>query len=326
MKIVALAGGVGGAKLVFGLSNCLPDGSLTVIVNTGDDFDHFGLRICPDLDTVCYTLAGISNSAMGWGRAEETWNAMQSLDQLDAPTWFRLGDRDLGTHLERTRLLAAGWSLSEVTEKFCDNWGIREQVLPMSNDRTPTLVDSDEGQLAFQDYFVRRHCQPRVNGFHFAGIESAQPAPGVLNALQEADIVIICPSNPWVSIDPILAVPGIKKTTMGEHERKRVVAVSPIIAGEAVKGPAAKMYLEMGLDPSATSVAQHYGSRIRGGILNGYVFDHLDADQNDAITASGLSTMITNTLMKTNEDRIFLAKEVLEFCELLITEQKTLLD
>jgi LPPG:FO 2-phospho-L-lactate transferase len=322
MKVVAFAGGVGGAKLVAGLSKILPASSLTVVVNTGDDFDHFSLRICPDLDTVCYTLAGFANSMTGWGWEDETWNAMQSLEQLNAPTWFRLGDRDLGTHLERTRLLAAGWKLNEVTEKFCRQWGIGVHILPMSNDRTPTLVDTAEGQLDFQDYFVRLNCQPRVSGFHFAESESAQPAPGVLDALQEADIVIICPSNPWVSIGPILAVPGIKATMMAASEGRPVIAVSPIIAGAAVKGPAAKMYKEMGLEPSATSVAQHYGSRSQGGILTGYVFDHRDADQNDVITALGLLTLVTNTLMKSDEDRLFLAKEVLAFGQNLISEHE----
>jgi LPPG:FO 2-phospho-L-lactate transferase len=326
MKVVALAGGVGGAKLVAGLSKILPEDSLTVIVNTGDDFDHLGLRICPDLDTVCYTLAGLANSTTGWGRVEETWNAMQSLEQLGGPNWFRLGDRDLGTHLERTRLLSDGWSLSEVIEKFCETWGITQRVLPMSNDRTPTLVDSDEGQLAFQDYFVRRKCEPHVSGFHFAGIELAHPAPGVLESLQAAEIVIICPSNPWVSIDPILAVPGIKEAILGHHVRKQVVAVSPIIAGEAVKGPAAKMYLEMGIEPSAKSVAQHYDSQIRGGMLTGYVFDNLDADQNGDITDIGLATYITNTLMKTTEDRVNLAKEVMTFGENLIIKLLNLMN
>ena len=318
MKVVALAGGVGGAKLVDGLSRIVPEGSLTVIVNTGDDFDHLGLRICPDLDTVCYTLAGLANPATGWGREEETWNAMQSLEQLGGPGWFRLGDRDLGTHLERTRLLSEGWTLSEVTEKFCETWGITQRVLPMSNDRTPTLVDSDEGQLTFQDYFVRRKCQPHVAGFQFADMESAQPAPRVLESLQDAEIVIICPSNPWVSIGPILAVPGIREAILGHHVWKQVVAVSPIIAGEAVKGPAAKMYREMGIEPSARSVANHYDSQVRDGILTGFVFDHLDADQEDDIAELRLATYVTDTLMKTTDDRVNLAKEVITFSENLI--------
>ena len=318
IKVVALAGGVGGAKLVDGLSRILRSDYLTVIVNTGDDFDHLGLRICPDLDTVCYTLAGLANLTTGWGRKAETWNAMQSLAELGGPIWFRLGDWDLGTHLERTRLLAEGSTLSEVTKKFCEIWGILPQILPMSDNLVPTIVRSDQGELAFQDYFVKRNCQPRVTGFYFAGIESAKPSPGVQQALTEAEIVLICPSNPWVSIDPILAVPGIKEAILDDSVRKQVIAVSPIIAGEAVKGPAAKIYLEMGIRPSAASVAQHYGSREMGGFLDGYVFDHLDADQDQEIIGLGLATLETNTLMRTIEDRMRLAEEVIDFSKQLI--------
>ncbi|MBE9473385.1 MAG: 2-phospho-L-lactate transferase, partial [Chloroflexi bacterium] len=307
-----------GAKLVDGLSRILPSDSLTVIVNTGDDFDHLGLRICPDLDTVCYMLAGLANLTTGWGRKAETWNALQSLAELGGPAWFRLGDRDLGTHLERTRLLAKGYALSEVTQKFCEVWGIAPRILPMSDDQIPTMVKSDEGELAFQDYFVKRKCQPRVTGFYFAGIESAQPSPGVQQSLSEAEIVLICPSNPWVSIDPILAVPGIKEVILDRAKRKQVIAVSPIIAGAAVKGPAAKMYLEMGINPSAASVAQHYGSQDMGGLLNGYVFDHLDAGQDQEITGLGLATLVTNTLMKTLEDRMRLAEQVIDFGKKLL--------
>jgi LPPG:FO 2-phospho-L-lactate transferase len=320
MRVVALAGGVGGAKLVDGLSKILPDESLTVIVNTGDDFDHLGLRICPDLDTVCYTLAGIANPASGWGRADESWQAMESVGQLGGPTWFRLGDRDLGTHLERTRLLAGGYTLSEVTRQFCEVWGINALVLPMSDDHIPTMVSSDEGELSFQEYFVRRQCHPRVSGFHFMGIGSSYPAPGVIESLNEAELIIICPSNPWVSIDPILSVPGVRDAMIAKADSSKLIAVSPIIAGQAVKGPAAKMYQEMGLAPSATSVAQHYGSQVGGRLLTGFVFDNLDADQKGAITEIGLPILITNTLMKTQEDRIRLSKEVITFGKKLLQD------
>ncbi len=318
IKVVALAGGVGGAKLVDGLSRILPSDSLTVIVNTGDDFDHLGLRICPDLDTVCYTLAGLANVTTGWGRIAETWNALQSLAELGGPTWFRIGDRDLGTHLERTRLLAKGDTLSEITNKFSQVWGIEPRILPMSDDQIPTMVQSDEGELGFQDYFVKRKCQPQVTGFYFAGIESAQPSPGVEKSLFEAEIVLICPSNPWVSIAPILAVPGIKEAILDDTGRKQVIAVSPIIAGAAVRGPAAKMYLEMGLNPSAASVAQQYGTWNMGGLLNGFVFDRLDIDQDEEISGLGMATLVTNTLMKTLEDRIRLAEEVVDFGKKLV--------
>lgn len=318
MNVVALAGGVGGAKLVDGLSKILPGESLTVIVNTGDDFDHFGLRICPDLDTVCYTLAGIANESTGWGRKAETWNVLKTLKRIGGPTWFKLGDRDLATHLERTRLLHNGFSLSEVTKKLCELWGIAPHVLPVSDDQIPTIVKSNEGELAFQEYFVKRKCKPSVIGFYFAGVESAQPSPGVLQALIDAEIVIICPSNPWVSIDPILAVPGIQGVLLDGDIPKHVIAISPIIAGEAVKGPAAKMYREMGIIPSAANVAKHYGSRDTGGLLSGYIFDSLDFGQDQEISELGLATMVTNTLMRTNKDRVRLAGEVIEFGEMLI--------
>jgi LPPG:FO 2-phospho-L-lactate transferase len=319
MKVVALAGGVGGAKLVDGLSKNLPGKSLTVIVNTGDDFDHFGLRICPDLDTVCYTLAGLANESTGWGRKDETWNAMESIEDIGGPTWFMLGDRDLATHLERSRLLESGYSLSKVTKKFCESWGISARIIPMSNDQIPTIVQSNEGKLAFQEYFVKRRCEPKVTGFYFAGVESSQPSPGILQSIDDAEIVIICPSNPWVSIDPILSVPGIQEAVIERRGGKQVVAVSPIIAGAAVKGPAAKMYREMGINPSAASVAQHYSSQERGGLLNGFVFDSLDVEQDQEISGLGLATLVTNTIMKTNEDRIRLAEEVLEFGEMLMS-------
>jgi LPPG:FO 2-phospho-L-lactate transferase len=313
MKVAVLAGGVGGAKLVDGLAKALPRGSLTVIVNTGDDFDHFGLRICPDLDTVCYTLAGIANPTTGWGQVDETWNVMGSLEQLGAPSWFRLGDRDLATHLERSRLLESGNSLSEVTKHFCTVWEINPLILPMSDEDVPTMVNTDQGELHFQDYFVRLGCQPHVTGFRFAGVESAKPAPGVLESLSEADIVIICPSNPWVSIDPILALPGVREAILSNADHRQVIAVSPIIAGQAVKGPAAKMYQEMGFDPSAVSVARHYGSQSQGGLLTGYVYDILDADHESVINEFRIRTLLTNTLMKTGDDRNQLATEVIGF-------------
>lgn len=313
MKIVALAGGVGGAKMVDGLSQVLPDKSLTVVVNTGDDFDHLGLRICPDLDTICYTLAGIANPETGWGRADETWNAFNSLGKLDGPTWFRLGDKDLGTHLKRTQLLRNGHPLSEVTDLFCKAWGVTSSVLPMTDDRVATLVRTDQGDLPFQDYFVRLGCQPQISGFHFQGLDSAKPAPRVLASLSAADLIIICPSNPWVSIDPILALPGVRTAISGGRTGKHVIAVSPIIAGQAVKGPAAKMYREMGITPSALSVAKHYGTRDKEGLLTGFVFDLLDSELEDDIAGLGLKVISNNTIMKSVEDRCMLASNVVSF-------------
>ena len=300
MKIVALAGGVGGAKLAQGLAQTLPPEDLTIIVNTGDDFEHLGLSISPDLDTVCYTLAGLANNATGWGRAGETWNTISNIEKLGGPAWFRLGDQDFATHLERTRRLKEGQSLSQITSEFCKAWGIQVTVLPMSDSPVRTMVDSDEGELAFQEYFVHRHCEPRVKGFRFDGVEAAKPAPGVSEALEAADAVIFCPSNPWVSIDPILGV--VKEIN------KPVVAVSPIIGGKTVKGPAAKMYSELGIEPSALAVAKHHRSTLKG-----FVLDHLDASMEEQIRQLGLATLVTNTLMNLPTDRSRLANDVLNF-------------
>ena len=303
-KIVALAGGVGGAKLADGLYRVLPPDSLTVIVNTADDFEHLGLHISPDLDTVCYTLAGLANPETGWGRADESWKALESLSSLGGPDWFRLGDRDLGTHLERTRRLKAGHSLTQITNDFCQAWGIHAKIFPMSDQPVSTIVQTDEGDLAFQDYFVAGASQPKVSGFRFAGAASAKVPSQVLDAIASADLVLICPSNPWVSIGPILAIKEFQATLA----EKRLLAVSPIIGGKAVKGPAAKMFSELGIAPSAKAVAEHYGT-----LLSGFVLDETDNEQLEAIRALGIMALATDTLMKSPADRQRLAKEVLEF-------------
>lgn len=303
-RVTALAGGVGGAKLAAGLAACLPPSSLTIIVNIGDDFDHFGMRICPDLDTVCYTLAGIANPATGWGRADESWHAYEEIVNLGGPAWFRLGDRDLATHIIRTNRLRQGELLSGITEALCGLWGIELSVLPASDDPIPTQVYTEDGILQFQEYFVEKKCIPKVGEFRFLGVEHAHPAPGVIAAIRAADIVVICPSNPWVSIDPILAIAGI----YDEIKQKEVIAVSPIIAGETIKGPAAKMYRELGIPPSASAVAQHYV-----GLLSGFVFDVADAALEKDIKKLGLRTFVTNTVMLKKNDRQRLAREVIEF-------------
>jgi len=304
-KVTALAGGVGGARLAEGLAQVLLPQNLTVIVNTGDDFEHLGLKICPDLDTVCYTLAGIANPVAGWGRSGETWQALETLSALGGPAWFRLGDRDLGLHLERTRRLNAGQSLSQITRDFCRIFGVRAQALPMSDDPRPTWVHSDAGKLSFQDYFVRLQCQPRVTGFSFEGAVNAQPAPGVLEAIRQADVVIFCPSNPWVSLDPILAVPGIRPAI----QRRKCVAVSPIVGGKAIKGPAAKMFNELGFEASALAVASHYQE-----LLTGFVLDQLDRNLSGAVQALGMAVYSTDTIMSTPAKRASIAKEVIQFC------------
>jgi len=306
MKVVALAGGVGGAKLVDGLAQLLAPQDLTIVVNTGDDFEHLGLAICPDLDTVCYTLAGLANPETGWGRQAETFQALENIQKLAGPDWFQIGDKDLATHLERTRRLREGQFLSQITQAFCQAWGVRHLVLPMSDQPIRTMVDTlESGELPFQEYFVHRKCKPQVRGFRFAGIEAAEPAPGLFRAIEQADAVVFCPSNPWVSIDPILALPGFRSSLAA----KTVLAVSPIIGGKAVKGPAAKMYAELGLQPSALAVARHYA-----GLLSGFILDIVDEAMSPEFT---IPITITQTLMKTREDRRRVAEDVLNLIQTL---------
>ncbi|HEY9151553.1 MAG TPA: 2-phospho-L-lactate transferase [Anaerolineales bacterium] len=304
MKIVALAGGVGGAKLAHGLAQILPPEDLTIIVNTGDDFEHLGLYISPDLDTVCYTLAGLANPETGWGRVNETWNAIANIEKLGGSTWFRLGDQDFATHIERTRRMKAGQSLSQITRDFGKSWGIHHTVIPMSDNPVRTIVNTDEGELALQEYFVHRRCEPRVEGFRFDGVDQAESAPGAREAIQSADAVVICPSNPWVSIAPILAVAGIRSTM----EAKKVVAVSPIIGGQTVKGPAAKMYRELGIEPSAFAVAKHYQN-----LVNGFILDEVDIKLEPEIKKLSMKTLVTKTLMQNSDNRRRLAQDVLNF-------------
>lgn len=304
MKITALAGGVGGAKLAHGLAQILAPEELTVIVNTGDDFEHLGLYICPDLDTVCYTLGGLANPDTGWGRVSETWNMIANIEKLGGPAWFRLGDQDIATHLERTRRLKEGQSLSQITGDFCKTWGIEHTILPMSDSPVRTMVDTDEGELAFQEYFVHRHCEPRVRGFRFEGVDSAEAVVGVREALAAAGAVVICPSNPWVSVDPILRVLPLNSL----KGQKPVVAVSPIIGGKTVKGPAAKMFTELGIEPSALAVAKHYRN-----ILTGFVLDNADSSMENDVKSLSVKTLVTDTLMNHLADRTRLAMNVLHF-------------
>jgi LPPG:FO 2-phospho-L-lactate transferase len=301
---VALAGGVGGAKLAHGLSLLIPAVDLTVIVNTGDDFEHLGLRISPDLDTVTYTLAGLANPATGWGVAGDTFETIGVLEKLGAPSWFRLGDRDLGLHIERTRRLRAAESLTAVTRSLRERLGVRATILPMTDDPVATKVATADGELDFQDYFVRLRCEPRVTGFRFAGIETARPTREVIDALAAADVVLFGPSNPFVSIEPILGLPGVRERIAA----KPAVAVSPIVGGAAIKGPAAKMLAELGLDVSALAVARRYT-----GLAGGFVVDKEDAALADETRALGIATLVTDTVMRTDEDRRRLAEAMLAF-------------
>ncbi|MGD2161819.1 MAG: 2-phospho-L-lactate transferase [Anaerolineales bacterium] len=304
MKLVVLAGGVGGAKMAHGFDQVLPAGALTVVVNTADDFEHLGLKISPDVDTVTYTLAGLADPVKGWGRADETWNCLETLKDLGGPTWFQLGDRDLALHLERTRRLARGEPLSSITADICNSLGVHSNVLPMSDDRVSTMVQTAEGELAFQTYFVALRCEPEVQGFRFEGIESAKPASGVMDALSQADLIVFCPSNPWVSIDPILAVEGISKLV----KQKTVLAVSPIIGGRALKGPAARMFQQLGFEASAASVARHYQE-----YLDGFVLDKTDLELESEVHGLGAQVCVTHTVMHDVEDRKKLAESILEF-------------
>ncbi len=307
-RVAVLSGGVGGAKLVDGLARLLPPEDLTVVVNTGDDFNHLGLRICPDLDTVLYTLAGIADPDKGWGRAEESFSVLDTLRELGGPDWFQLGDRDLGLHLLRTHKLADGHTLSRFTADMCGKFEIGCKVLPMTDQEVSTVVMTDGGDLQFQEYFVARKCEPVVTGFLFTGIETAEPSPGVLEAIQQADAVIFGPSNPWVSIDPILAIPGIRAAMQG----KEITAVSPLIGGKALKGPAAKMYTELGIIPRAAAVARHFE-----GLLSGFVYDMVDFEQNQEILSLGIRPHAADTVMRNVDDRLRLAEEVLDFCATL---------
>ena len=305
-RCVALCGGVGGAKLALGLAHLLPPENLTVIVNTGDDFDHLGLHVCPDIDTVLYTLAGLNDEERGWGRRGETWNFMDSLAALGGEAWFQLGDRDLALHIERTRRLAAGESLTAVTADFAPALGVGPRILPMSDEPIRTFVRTEGGPLAFQFYFVRDRCAPRVTGFRFDGAQDAAPAPGVVEAIRDAELIVLCPSNPFVSIGPILAVPALYAAL--ESRRAPLVAVSPIVGGLAIKGPTAKMMDELGMPRSADAVARHYGA-----LLDGFVLDRTDAALAPSIEASGLPCLVAQTVMTSLGDKVDLARAVRDF-------------
>ncbi|MGB8694147.1 MAG: 2-phospho-L-lactate transferase [Steroidobacteraceae bacterium] len=308
MTVVALSGGVGGAKLTLGLYRELSPDQLTVVVNTGDDFEHLGLHICPDLDTALYTLANLEHPAQGWGRRDETWTLMRVIESLGEDPWFRLGDADTALHVVRSHRLRAGMPLSAIIDAFRQRLGIAARLLPMTDDRVETRVDTDEGELAFQDYFVRRRCQPRVRAIRFAGAALAAPGPGVCEALaaDSLETIVLCPSNPYLSIDPLLAIPGLRAAL--ERRRVPLIAVSPLIGGAAVKGPTGKIMRELGIETTAESVATHYR-----GLIDALVVDTADAAA--ATTAApgiGVPVFATATLMSTLEDRIRLARFVLD--------------
>ena len=296
--VTVLTGGVGGAKLVAGLVDLLSPGSVTAIVNTGDDFIHMGLPISPDIDTLLYTLSGKANADQGWGRAGESWSFMAALGELGGDQWFKLGDGDLALHVLRGAALAAGESLSAITARFAKAWGVSASVLPMSDDRVATELDTDQGLLAFQRYFVEQRCSPIVRRITFAGAPQASPAPGVIEAITRSTTraILIAPSNPYLSIDPILSVPEIRDALMATAVP--VVAVSPLVGGAAVKGPTAKLMAELNVPTTAASIANHY----RG------VIDALLIDQRDPPANPGIVSATADTLMIDRESRIRVAE------------------
>jgi LPPG:FO 2-phospho-L-lactate transferase len=306
MKVCALAGGVGGAKLAAGLQDVLPAGDLAVAVNTADDFVLWGLHICPDLDTVMYTLAGISNPETGWGLVGESFDTLDMLERYGEETWFKLGDRDLATHIIRTSRLRSGETLTGVTAGLSGALDVGSAVLPMSDDPVSTVLETPEGSLEFQEYFVRRGQKDEVLGVELRGIEDARPTEDVLAAISGADAIVFCPSNPVVSIGPILAVPGICEALASSSSPK--VAVSPIVGGRALKGPADRMLASLGHEVSATGVARMYA-----GLVDGMVVDRIDEDERAGIEAIGMRALVTESVMRNAEDRTRLALETLEF-------------
>ena len=309
--VVALSGGIGGAKLALGLYRVLPSDALTVVCNPGDDFDHLGLRICPDADTVLYTLAGIANPETGWGRVGETWTFMEALAKLGGETWFQLGDGDLALHVERTRRLAGGEPLSHIAADIARRLGVRARVVPACDEAVRTVVRTPGGRLPFQHYFVRDRCEPVVTGFEFEGAENARPCAAVLEALAHDSLrcVVVCPSNPFISIDPILAVPGTRAAICAAAAP--VIGVSPIVGGRAVKGPTAKMMRELGLEVSNRAIERHYGDLVDAWVI----------DCADAADAAGFArpVRVAPTLMRADADKEALARVVLELAEGLRT-------
>jgi LPPG:FO 2-phospho-L-lactate transferase len=312
--VVALSGGIGGAKLALGLSRILPADNLLVVANVGDDFEHLGLHISPDSDTLMYTLAGLDNTKLGWGRQDETWAFMETLSALGGEDWFRLGDRDLAVHVERTRRLGRGETLSAITADFCRRLGAGPRLLPATDDRLRTRLRTDEGWLDFQDYFVRLQCRPVVRELAFEGAEYAHPHPDLLAALRDERLraVIICPSNPFISVEPILAVQGMRQALSACAAP--VIAVSPIIGGRAVKGPTAKMMGELEMSPSAAAVAKRYGD-----LLDGYVMDAGDAEEGAQVTPK---VTLAATHMTTLAERDQLARVVLEAADALASSKR----
>lgn len=306
MDIVALAGGIGASKLLLGLNRVMDPRDLTVVVNTGDDIVMHGLSISPDLDIVTYTLAGLVNPDTGWGLRDETFRALEQLAVYGRPQWFHLGDRDLATHIHRTAMLRAGVPLSEVADSIREALGVQARILPMTNQPVPTMIETSEGRLHFQEYLVQRRAEPIVRAISFDGIELARPAPGVLEALEGARSIVICPSNPLISIGPILAVPGVREAM--RKRRTQVVAVCPIVGGKSLKGPSDQMLAQLGHNVSALGVARMYQD-----ICGTIVIDPIDSAQRSAIESLGVEVVIHPTVMRNLEDKELLARRIMQF-------------
>ena len=303
MKYLALAGGVGGAKLALGMSKILSPSDLTIVVNTGDDEVFHGLHVSPDVDTVMYTLAGLSNPETGWGITGETFQALERMNAYGADTWFNLGDKDLATHIRRTDLLRQGYSLSEVTESLRTALGVAHPIVPMSDAPVRTMLTTGIGELAMQTWFVKHRCEPAVSDIRFDGADRAEPAPGFERALRDSDAIVFCPSNPFVSVAPILAVPGVGDAIRSFKGLR--VAVSPIVGGQAIKGPAAKMMGELGIESSCVGVAKQYQ-----GLCDVFVLDDVDSDRAGDVEDLGMRAAVTNTMMITDADKVRLAKYI----------------
>ena len=305
MRIIALAGGVGGAKLVQGLVSILSPEELIIVVNTGDDFFFHGLKICPDIDTICYTLAGLANNETGWGRKDESWQFLNALKLITDESWFQVGDKDLATHVYRTEELNNGLPLHQIVDYLCRKWGIKHKIFPMSDINVMTMIQTKEfGELSFQEYFVKYQCKPIVEHIHFKSEEIPSPTPGILEEINKSDAVIICPSNPWLSIDPILNLTGFTQAI----KEKFTIAVSPIVGGRAIKGPAAKIFSELGIKPTSIAVAEHYK-----GLINAIFLDKEDKNLESAISNMEIDSIITNTIMNSDQEKIQLANDVIDY-------------
>ncbi|MEM3506516.1 MAG: 2-phospho-L-lactate transferase [Candidatus Bathyarchaeia archaeon] len=311
MKLVALAGGVGASRFLEGLIRVVPEEDITVIVNTGDDIELHGLHISPDIDIVIYTLAGIVDEEKGWGIKGDTFHCLEMLGKYGYETWFKLGDKDLATHIYRTQLLRSGYKLSEITKKLCESLGLKLKILPMTNDKFETKILTDKGKMHFQEYLVKRGAEDKVLGVYFEGSEKAKPTPSIIDSLLNSDAIIVCPSNPIVSIGTILSIKGIKEALNKTKAKK--IGISPIVGGSPIKGPADKLMKGLGIEVSAYGVATLYKD-----FLDAFIIDELDKSEAQKIESLGIQVKITNTIMKDLNDKIQLAKTVVEFIHSLL--------